>query len=49
MDDERTELGPGDCFFVTADRVHGVVAREAGTLIDVFTPAREDFLQPPRV
>ena len=46
--DERTELGPGDCFFVTADRVHGVVAREAGTLIDVFTPAREDFLQPRR-
>jgi quercetin dioxygenase-like cupin family protein len=42
--DERTELGPGDCFFVTADRVHGVQAREAGTLIDVFTPAREDFL-----
>jgi quercetin dioxygenase-like cupin family protein len=42
--DERTELGVGDCFFVSADREHGVVAREAGTLIDVFTPAREDFL-----
>jgi hypothetical protein len=23
--------------------VHGVVALEPGTLIDVFTPAREDF------
>src|SRR5690349_3264225 len=45
--DERTELGPGDCFFVTTDRVHGVYAREAGTLIDVFTPAREDFLRAP--
>ena len=44
VDDERTELGPGDCFFVAASRVHGVVAREAGTVIDVFTPAREDFL-----
>ena len=44
VDDERTELGPGDCFFVAANRVHGVVAREAGTVIDVFTPAREDFL-----
>ena len=44
IDDERTELGPGDCFFVAANRVHGVVAREAGTVIDVFTPAREDFL-----
>ena len=48
VDDERAELGPGDCFFVTADRVHGVVAREAGTLIDVFTPAREDFLSSTR-
>jgi len=32
VDDERTELGPGDCFFVTADRVHGVVALQGGTL-----------------
>jgi hypothetical protein len=24
--------------------VHGVIAREAGTLVDVFTPAREEFL-----
>lgn len=47
IDDERSELGVGDCFFVTADRVHGVVAQEAGTLIDVFTPAREDFLAGP--
>ena len=44
VDGESTELGVGDCFFVTADKVHGVVAREAGTLIDVFTPARLDFL-----
>jgi len=44
IDDERSELGEGDCFFVTADRVHGVRAMEAGTLIDVFTPRREDFL-----
>jgi quercetin dioxygenase-like cupin family protein len=48
VDGERAELGPGDCFFVTANRVHGVVAREAGTLIDVFTPARADFLATPR-
>ena len=26
--EERAVLGPGDCFFVLADRVHGVVARE---------------------
>jgi quercetin dioxygenase-like cupin family protein len=37
-------LGPGDCFYAAAGVEHGVVAREAGTLVDVFTPAREDFL-----
>ena len=42
---ETQRLGPGDCFFVTADMPHGVVALEDGTLIDVFTPAREDFLR----
>jgi quercetin dioxygenase-like cupin family protein len=42
--DARRELGPGDSFFAVADVPHGVVALEAGTLIDVFTPAREDFL-----
>ena len=44
VDDEHTVLGPGDCFFIEADRVHGVRARESGTVIDAFTPAREDFL-----
>ncbi len=43
--DERAELAAGDCFYVTADVPHGVVALEAGTLIDTFTPAREDFLR----
>jgi quercetin dioxygenase-like cupin family protein len=42
--DARRELGVGDSFFAVADVPHGVVALEAGTLIDVFTPAREDFL-----
>jgi quercetin dioxygenase-like cupin family protein len=44
--EERTELGAGDCFFAAADVPHGVVALEAGTLVDTFTPAREDFLRP---
>ena len=37
-------LKSGDCFFVPPDVDHGVVALEIGTLIDVFTPTREDFL-----
>lgn len=41
---ERKTLRSGDCFFAAAEVEHGVVALEAGTLIDVFTPAREDFL-----
>ncbi len=37
-------LKQGDSFFVAPDLVHGVVALEAGCLVDVFSPAREDFL-----
>ena len=44
IDGHTTELTVGDCFYVSADQVHGVVAREAGTIIDAFTPARMDFL-----
>jgi quercetin dioxygenase-like cupin family protein len=40
----RRTLVAGDCFFARSDETHGVVALDAGTLIDVFTPAREDFL-----
>lgn len=43
--DERRVLGPGDSFFTVADVPHGVVALEAGTLIDTFTPARTEFLR----
>ena len=34
----------GDSFIVPPNADHGVVALEAGTLIDSFTPARADFL-----
>ena len=45
VDGETRVLGAGDCFFTVADVEHGVVAREAGTLVDVFTPARTEFLR----
>ena len=42
----RTErLRRGDSFLVPPDAVHGAVAVEAGVLLDVFTPMREDFVQ----
>ena len=43
---ERQELKAGDVFYAQADEPHGVRALEKGTLLDVFTPIREDFLKP---
>ncbi|HUP89802.1 MAG TPA: cupin domain-containing protein [Longimicrobiales bacterium] len=44
--DGRTEsLRAGESFFVAPNLRHGVTAKTAGTLIDVFTPAREDFIK----
>jgi quercetin dioxygenase-like cupin family protein len=43
--DGRTEvLGAGGSFIVPSGLVHGVVALEAGRLVDSFAPARQDFL-----
>lgn len=41
---ETQTLKAGDCFFAPSGVEHGVVALEAGAIIDVFAPAREDFL-----
>lgn len=38
-------LKQGDGYFVPPGVLHGCVCKEAGVLIDAFTPAREDFLQ----
>lgn len=42
--DETTTLAAGDSFFAQGDVPHGVRALVDGTLVDCFTPAREDFL-----
>lgn len=42
--DEKRILKDGDGFYVTPNIVHGVVCLEAGTLIDAFSPMREDFV-----
>jgi quercetin dioxygenase-like cupin family protein len=41
---ETRTLAAGDGFFVPPEVVHGVTALDAGVLVDVFTPARADFL-----
>ena len=45
IDGRKKILEQGDCFFVAPDLVHGVLALEKGSLVDVFTPARMDFLE----
>jgi quercetin dioxygenase-like cupin family protein len=42
--DQKKILRQGDGFYVTPDAIHGVVCMEAGILVDVFSPHREDFL-----
>ncbi|MDP2887328.1 MAG: cupin domain-containing protein [Ignavibacteria bacterium] len=41
---EKKALKAGDCYFIPPDIEHGVIALEDSRLVDVFTPAREDFL-----
>ena len=41
---EEKVLQQGDGFYVPPGAVHGVVCRESGVLVDVFSPHREDFL-----
>lgn len=38
-------LVAGDSFYIPPHEDHGAVCLEEGTLIDVFSPVREDFLR----
>ena len=44
IDGESKILKGGDCFVVDSGLEHGVVCKQAGSLLDVFNPYREDFL-----
>ena len=44
MGDNIKILKQGDVFYAPSMVFHGVVCLEAGELIDVFNPQREDFL-----
>jgi quercetin dioxygenase-like cupin family protein len=41
---EKQILKGGDAFFIPPNVVHGAVCIEAGVLIDVFSPYREEFI-----
>ncbi|WP_204114486.1 cupin domain-containing protein [Shimia biformata] len=42
--DRVTEVSAGDSFVIPSEAVHGCVCLEPGTLVDCFTPRRDDFL-----
>jgi quercetin dioxygenase-like cupin family protein len=42
--DRVTEIGPGDALVIPGDTDHGCLCLAPGTLIDTFTPRRDDFL-----
>ena len=44
VDGETVEVGPGDTLAFPPDVPHGTLCLEAGTLVDMFAPMREDFL-----
>ncbi|MFN8345588.1 MAG: cupin domain-containing protein [Spirosomataceae bacterium] len=41
---ESKILKEGDVYFVPSEVLHGAVCLEAGVLVDVFNPMREDFV-----
>lgn len=41
---ETYEVGPGDTLLKQNGVPHGCVCLEKGTLLDIFTPMRQDFL-----
>jgi quercetin dioxygenase-like cupin family protein len=45
IDGEETILTKGDSAYKQPNIKHGVVCLEKGTLLDVFTPHREDFIK----
>jgi len=42
--EKKEVLGTNDVFYAPPNVDHGAVCMEAGVLIDVFSPVREDFL-----
>lgn len=44
LDGVETEYGPGDSFVIPSGAKHGCMCLEPGSLIDCFTPRRDDFL-----
>lgn len=48
IDGTEKRLVAGDSYYVRPDLEHGMVCRQSGSLLDVFSPVREDFLDEDR-
>jgi quercetin dioxygenase-like cupin family protein len=44
IDGNKKVLKAGDAYYIPPNVLHGCVCLEAGVLIDVFSPMREDFV-----
>lgn len=44
LDGRKQVLEAGGCVLIPSMKPHGTTCLEAGVLLDVFSPAREDFL-----
>jgi len=38
-------LKAGDSFYIAPNKMHGALCKKTGVLLDVFSPARQDFLE----
>lgn len=47
IDGEKHLVKAGDTLLKTDGVIHGCVCRKAGVLLDIFNPAREDFVEDP--
>jgi quercetin dioxygenase-like cupin family protein len=45
IDGIKKVLSAGDVFIIPSNVMHGALCLEAGVLIDVFSPMREDFIK----
>jgi quercetin dioxygenase-like cupin family protein len=43
--DEKHVVSAGDTLYKKPEIMHGCVCLKPGTLLDTFTPVRQDFLQ----
>ena len=44
IDGVKKILKAGDVFYAAPNKWHGVICKESGMLVDVFSPYREDFI-----